>query len=176
MAKDFKINKQGIRKMTRELEREFAKNPVRVPVEAARPQTSLPPAQTVNNYNGPVVNVAGDNAQIAWGNKNAHQSQEQVEQVAPGYEQVAQLVTDLLANLAAFPLDPEEQEEVRSNADLVLSEVTKPQPDRTAIQRSVTMLKGLFAPIASGVRNAVEGHTTQRATDLIDSLGSSLPS
>lgn len=32
---NIKINKQAIRKMSREMEREFAKNPVRVPLEAA---------------------------------------------------------------------------------------------------------------------------------------------
>ena len=171
MAKDFKINKQGIRKMTRDLERELAKNPVRVPIEADTRGTSLPPAQTVNNYNGPVVNVTGDNAQLAWGNKSVNQSQEHVEQVAPGYEQLAQLVTDLLANLAEFPLEPAEHAQVRKNAEIVLLEVTKLEPDKNAVQRGVTMLKGLLAPIASGVRSAVESQASQRATELIDSLG-----
>lgn len=34
MANEFKINKQAIRRTSRELEKEFAKNPVRVPVHA----------------------------------------------------------------------------------------------------------------------------------------------
>ena len=68
MAGGFKINKQGIRKMTRDIEREFAKNPVKVPLEADPGAVSLPAATTVHNYHGPVVTVSGYHAQIAWGN------------------------------------------------------------------------------------------------------------
>lgn len=34
MASGLKINKQAVREMSREIEREFAKNPVRVPLDA----------------------------------------------------------------------------------------------------------------------------------------------
>lgn len=90
MASGFKINKQGILQFTRELEREFAKHPVRVPVEAD--PHGLKPALTVNNYNGPVVTVTGDHAQLAWDNSGtATQAQSRVEEIAPGYEDLAAL-------------------------------------------------------------------------------------
>ena len=67
MASDFKINKQGIAKLQRELEREFARNPIRVPIVA---EASIGGASggMVVNYNGPVVTVNGDHAQLAWSN------------------------------------------------------------------------------------------------------------
>jgi hypothetical protein len=60
----FKINKQGIRNMAREIEREFAKNPIRVPVETEYDGV-YPAVASVTNYHGPVVTVTGDNAKIA---------------------------------------------------------------------------------------------------------------
>lgn len=148
MASGFKINKQGIRMMTREIEREFAKNPVQVPLEADPRAVSLPSATTVHNYHGPVVTVSGDHAQIAWGNGEVQQTQNRVEQVAPGYEELARLVTDLLANLANFNLDDAEEAEIRSNAENVLGEVVKVERDQGVIKRGLTMLKGILAPVA----------------------------
>ena len=112
MASGFKINKQGIRQMTREIEREFAKNPVRVPLHADSTGVHLPPATTVNNYNGPVVTIVGDHAQVAWNNHDVTQSRETTEQVAPGYEELADLVTRLLASLPSLTLDPDDDTEV----------------------------------------------------------------
>lgn len=66
MAGEFKINKQAIRKMTQEIEKEIAKNPVRVPLEADPTGMTFPATSVTNNYHGPVVTVNGDNAQLAW--------------------------------------------------------------------------------------------------------------
>lgn len=84
MASRFKIDKQGIHQMSRDIEREFAKHPVRVPLEADPETVSLPSAATVNNYHGPMVTVNGDHAQIAWDNKEVDPTQDRVEQIAPG--------------------------------------------------------------------------------------------
>jgi len=173
MARGFKINKQGIRNISREIEREFAKNPVRVPLEADHTTLSLPPATTVNNYHGPVVTVTGDHAQIAWGNRDVQQRG--VEQITPGYDRLAQLVTDLLANLHAFPLEDADGTELRASADTVLCEVVKPVPDEGVIRRSVTMIKGLLAPVGTGANKAVTEETTEAAREVIDALGTALP-
>lgn len=61
-----------------------AKNPVRVPLQADHSGLQLPAATTVNNYNGPVVTVTGDHAQLAWNNNDVAQNQTATEQVAPG--------------------------------------------------------------------------------------------
>lgn len=70
---------------------------VHVPVYADHRPVALPGATTVNNYNGSIVTVRGDHPQLSWDNQNVDQTQERIEQVAPGYEQLAQLLTDVLA-------------------------------------------------------------------------------
>ncbi|MFN3006620.1 hypothetical protein [Mycolicibacterium wolinskyi] len=176
MASGFKINKQGIRQMTREIEREFAKNPVRVPLQADTSGVRLPPATTVNNYNGPVVTVTGDHAQLAWNNQDVTQTRASTEQVAPGYEELADLVTRLLASTHRFSLEAEDEVELRANSDAVLREVVKTNPDGSFVRRGVTMLKGLLAPIASGISKAVTEESASVAQQMIESLGNALPS
>jgi hypothetical protein len=66
--------------MKREIQREFDKHPISVPVQAD-PATTFGTGATV--YNGPVVNVHGDHAQIAWGNRDVSQNQEHEQVIAP---------------------------------------------------------------------------------------------
>lgn len=175
MAGGFKINKQGIRKMTRDIEREFAKNPVKVPLEADSGSVSLPAATTVHNYHGPVVTVSGDHTQIAWGNEEVQQLQNRVEQVAPGYEELARLVADLLANLPTFSLNEADEAEIRDNAETVLNEVVKVEPDQGVIKRGLTMLKGILAPVGAGLGKAVTEESAEAAREVIEGLGNALP-
>lgn len=175
VPKGFKIDKQQIRKMTREMEREFAKNPVRVPLEADHRSVSLPSATTVHNYNGPVVTVNGDHAQVAWNNHDVRQDSNASEQVAPGYEQLAQLLTDVLASLPRLGLDEADANDLSQSAAGVLREVTQEEPKPSAVRYGVTLIKGLLAPLATGLGNAVEQETTDTARDIIDALGTMMP-
>jgi hypothetical protein len=172
-----KINREGIRRMSQELEREFAKHPVRVPIQAdpQGPAWPLPSATTVNNYHGPVVTVNGDGTQLAWNNANVHQSHERVEQVAPGYEHLAQIITDLLANVDRLSLPEADVEDLRSNADAVLQQVTTEDPDQGIIRRAVTMIKGLLAPVGVGIGDAVNDQSAEMAGEVIDAIGRALP-
>lgn len=175
MARGFKINKQGIRQMTRELEREFAKNPVRMPIEADASGLVAGGATTVNNYHGPVVTVTGDNAQLAWsGTGDVAQTQDRVEQIAPGYEEVARALAGLIANLGELGLG-EDESEARQQADSVLAEIVKPSPDKGMVKRGLTMIKGLLAPVATGVSAAVTAESSEAARHLIDALSTRLP-
>jgi len=101
LVSGFKINREGIWRMSREIEREFAKHPIRVPIQAEPQGTTwpLPSSTTVNNYHAPVATANGDGTQLAWNSGSVHQSHEPVEQVAPGYEDLAHIITDLLANV-----------------------------------------------------------------------------
>lgn len=174
MAGGFKINKQGIQQITRELEREFAKHPVRVPIEADPSDVAWAPAVTVNNYHGPVVTATGDHAQLAWNNDIVNQTQDRVEQIAPGYEDLARTLTDMLANLTVLGLGDDEAD-ARDNAEAVLNEIVKETPDPGVIKRGLTMIKGLLAPIATGVRLAVTAESTEAAQHVIQALGNNLP-
>ena len=77
------INRAGIAQMMREIQREFDKHPVKVPVESDRLSTG-----TTTIFNGPVLHGDANGAQLAWGNETVTQHRE--EQVAPGYEILAQ--------------------------------------------------------------------------------------
>lgn len=173
MASTFKINKQGVRQMMRDLEKEVAKNPIRVPVQVdpASPVVSSA-AATVNNYHGPVVTVNGDHAQIAWGNENVTQTQFRTEEITPGFEDLARLVTDLLAKLASYHLTDADADEITSNAKAVLGEVVQSEPDRGLIRRSLTMIKGLLAPLATGVGRVATEESAKVAREAIEALGS----
>lgn len=175
MAGGFKINKQAIKKMSRDIEREFAKHPVRVPLEADHRGVSLPAATTVNNYHGPVVTVNGDHAQVAWGNRDVQQDSDASEQVAPGYEQLAQLLTDMLASLSRLGLGEPDAADLRETAEDVLREVTHEEPNPGTVRRGVTFIKGLLAPVAAGLGKAVTQETTDAAREVIDALGTMLP-
>lgn len=176
MASGFKINKDAIRKMSREIEREFARNPVHVPLHVDPSDAVLPSATTVNNYNGPVVTVVGNRAQLAWENERVTQTQRSVEEIATGYEALAQIVTDLLANLPKFALEEGDETLVRESADAILAEVVKPEPDESILRRATTMLKGIVAPIAAGLNKAMTEETTEAARGVIDAITGAIPS
>lgn len=170
----FKINKQGIRKMTREIEREFAKNPIRVPVETEYDGV-YPAVGSVTNYHGPVVTVTGDHAQIAWDNDTVNQEQNRGGQIAPGYEQLAATLAELLAGLPSLPLDESDEAEVRTNVETVLAEVVEDDPNQGIIKRALTMIKGLLSPIATGAIAAASEESAQLTRTVIQELGTSLP-
>lgn len=169
------INKRAIAKFTRDVQREFEKNPIRVPIEGDTSGIGFQPAGTVTNYHGPVVTVTGDNAQIAWDSETVEQSQKHVTQIVPGYEQLAQLLTDMLANLSNFTLGEDDETDARESAQTVLREVVKEQPDQGIVRRGVNMLKGVFAPIATGAAAGVSAESANAAQTLIEMLGTSLP-
>lgn len=174
MASGFKINKAGIRAMAREIEQEFAKNPIRVPLTT---DTSgvLTPGASITTYNGPVVTVNGNDAQIAWGNDAVTQTNSRVDTIAPGYEEFARIVTALLANIDQFPLDALAADDARENGELALAEVVKTSPDPGILRRAITMIRGVLAPVAAGLSEAVTDETAEAARKVIDAIGAALP-
>jgi hypothetical protein len=174
VAKGFEINQRGIDAFTKALQKEFDKRPIKVPIETGDADTNLP-ATTVNNYHGPVVTVHGDHAQLAWESDTVNQTQNRVEQIAAGYEDLAKVVTEVLVNLDDMSLAPSDIDEVRTHAEAVLGEVVKAEPNQGVVKRSVTMLKGLFAPVAAGLSAAATEESSELARQAIEALGSSLP-
>jgi hypothetical protein len=76
--------------MTREIQREFDKHQIRVPVQAEPPAPPSGPAiGGTTIFNSPVIDGSADGAQLAWGNDTVHQVQNRTEQIAPGFEAVA---------------------------------------------------------------------------------------
>ncbi|AXK90084.1 MULTISPECIES: hypothetical protein [Actinomycetes] len=170
----FKINRRGIQQMSREIQREFAKNPVRVPIEMEAGGV-YPPAANITNYNGPIVTVHGSHAQLAWNNGTVHQGQAHSDQIAPGYEELAATLAELLATLPRFPLADDETTEVREHTETILAEVVNEEPDPGIVKRGLTMIKGLLSPIAAGVTAAATDESAQAAREVIQRLGEAVP-
>jgi ketosteroid isomerase-like protein len=173
VTKGFEINKRGIAQMAKEIEREFAKHPIRVPIEGD-PSTSLAGqfGGSTTVYNGPVIFGDVDGAQLAWGNQTANQHQQQrTETITPGFEAIAQAVVSTLEQLPAAGLAEEDLREAEATADEVLTEVTRPEPDRGRIRRAVTALRGFLAPVATGLSVGAGEGAEEWARTAIEQLG-----
>ncbi|WP_328318017.1 hypothetical protein [Streptomyces sp. NBC_00388] len=108
--------------------------------------------QNVNNYDGPVFNAAVSGAQFAWNNGSVNQNQQNNSAVAPGFEDLARLVTDLLRQLPRAGLTDQDREDADAAAREVLAAVTQPEtPEPGRLRRALATLKGALAPVATGV-------------------------
>ncbi|MCX4534519.1 hypothetical protein OHA79_21130 [Streptomyces sp. NBC_00841] len=129
--------------------------------------------QNVNNYDGPVFNAEVSGAQFAWNNDTVTQNQQNNSAVAPGFEELAKLVTDLLRQLPQAGLADQDREDADSAAREVLATITQPEPPEPGrLRRAIATLKGALAPVATGVvagtavgaqewaRTAIEGLTS----------------
>lgn len=107
----------------------------------------------MTNYHGPVFNGDMTGAQVAWGNETVTQNQQNASStVAPGYEPLAKLVTDLLQQLPQVGLAEAELRDAEEAGNEVLVEITgteAPEPGR--LRRAIRGLRGILAPIATGV-------------------------
>lgn len=128
--------------------------------------------QNVNNYDGPVFNAEVSGAQFAWDNNTVTQNQQNDSAVAPGFEALATLVTDLLRELPRAGLADPDREDAESAAREVLATIARPDvPEDGRLRRALAMLRGALAPVATGVvagtaagaqewaRRAIEGLT-----------------
>jgi len=173
-ASGFKINRQGIAQMAREIELEFAKHPVKLPVVIDNDTSAPAWAGSTTIYNGPVVNMTGNQAQLALGNRDVTQTQAQPETIAPGFEQIAIAIAETLKNLGTIGLSAEDQADAEVAAREVLEEVTKTEPDRGLVRRGVTMIKGLLTPIALGLQAGAAVGATEWAHTAIEQLGAAV--
>lgn len=171
------IDRRAIAKFQKDLQREFDKRPIKIAIDADAEFADRPGKQSVvNHYHAPIVTVNGDQAQLAWGDGAVTQTQKRVSQIADGYEDIARIVAEVLAKLDVLQLNAEDNYDVRKSAETVLGEVVKAEPDRSAIRRGVTMLKGLLATVATGVNQSVATETAKFARGAIETLGQAISS
>jgi hypothetical protein len=168
------INRQEIARMMRDIQREFDKHPIRVPVQADPPAVlGSIPGGTTTIFNGPVIHGDANGAQLAWGNDIVQQNR--TRPVTPGFEALAQAVVKVLEQLPRVGLAEDDQQDADEAAHEVLAEVTQPQPDRGKIRRALATLKGLLAPIAVGLaEGSAEGAAHEWARTAIEQLGKAL--
>lgn len=173
----FKINQQGIRKMMREIQREMDKHPVKARIEADTAGVSLGSGAAVagaNVFNGPVIHGDVNGAQLAWGNTTVNQTQNRGEQIAPGFEALAQAVVDALRQLPTMGVGEEDIEDAAAAGEDVLNEVVQAEPDRGKIRRAVAALRGYLAPVATGAVDGAAAGSEEAARAIIERLSTAL--
>ena len=130
------VNRQEIARLTREIQREFDRHPIRVPVQADLPGSPAGLVAGTTIYNGPMIHGSADGAQLAWGNETVYQTQGRTESIAPGFEAIAQAVAKTLERLPAAGLAQDDLQDAEAAARDVLAEVTKQEPNRGKIRRA----------------------------------------
>jgi hypothetical protein len=93
------------------------------------------------------------------------------EQIAPGFEAIAQAVVRTLEQLPVVGLPEDDQREAEAAANEILMEVTQPEPERGKIRRAITALKGFLAPIATGLSKGSGEGVHEWAKTAIEQLG-----
>jgi hypothetical protein len=100
--------------------------------------------------------ILGDNgAQLAWNSETVTQTAvSRTEQIAPGFEAIAQAVVRTLEQLPVVGLPEDDQREAEAAANEVLVEITQPEPELGKIRRGIAALKGFLAGVVRrcGVR------------------------
>ncbi|MER7957937.1 hypothetical protein [Streptomyces sp. NPDC096030] len=107
--------------------------------------------QHVNRYDGPVFNGPATQNQLAWNNRSVTQNQQVNSQVAPGYAELAERVTELLRQLPGAGLGERDREDAEGAAGEVLEVITQPDPEEGRVRRALATLRGVLAPVATGV-------------------------
>jgi len=162
VANGFKINKDAIARMTREIQAEFDKHPISVGVEAEAKYAAL----VTNNYNGPTVVVSGDHANV----ERIVQNQTTVQPIAAGYEELAVVVTEALRKLADVPLSDESRAVALEAGEEIVAEVERSEPGRDVIKRASAVLMGVLAPLALAVQAGVDEGAQEWAKFVIEQL------
>ncbi|UJW36899.1 hypothetical protein L3Q67_45355 (plasmid) [Saccharothrix sp. AJ9571] len=167
MTDDDGINRQGIQGLFAGIQAEFDKQgPIRVPVE-----TGLPTLGTTVNYNGPVLQGDMTHAQIAWNAQHITQNQQHnTSPVAPGYEELARLITDLLQSLPAVGLPDQDRADAEEAAQEALAEITQPEPEKSKLRKCLNVLKGVFAPLAAGYSAGATETATEWSKTALEAL------
>jgi hypothetical protein len=170
-GRGFEIDRRGIEEMTRELQREFDKHPIRLPVMAGLPDLPDMAGGSVAIYNGPVIMGNADGAQLAWNSQSVNQSQnEQPRQVDERYTELAQVTAVILRNLDALGLDDEDQGAAAEAGQEILTQATGPSPDAGTIKRAVIMLRGCLAPTAIAARAGADQAVAEWARAAVEHL------
>lgn len=166
MPDGFRINKRGLDKFTRELNKELQRSAKRnikpVPVSTddgvGRPGWSVPPAQPTTVVNGPTFygDVTG---QVAWNNSGpVHQHQHLPSGRTPiEVTDLADLAYELLTALAEAPDGDGDEEvsiataEARAASAALWAEAQQAEPDPGRIATMTARLRSALPSLASGI-------------------------
>lgn len=122
--------------------------------------------------------ITGDNNQVAAvtrGSVTQHLSiVDNTTSVTAGYENIAQLVGELVdQRLPLLGLKDADRHDVIDEAEVVLGEVVKDEPDRKIIRRALSIIRGAVSAALTGVNQAVTDESAELAHATIDQISSS---
>ncbi|GAB3360580.1 hypothetical protein [Amycolatopsis echigonensis] len=123
-----------------------------------------------HHHHGPVIHGGVHNSQLAWNNRNVTQNFAHTEQVAPGFEEVAQVVAKVKRQLNDLGLPDADARDAGENADAVLAEVVKPKPDRGIVRTCLTALKKVLDPLALGLLTGAREGAVATGKSLVHAL------
>lgn len=122
-----------------------------------------------NIYNGPVINIAGNQAQLNW--EDVRHPDARGEQTALDFEQLARSVLMTMRNLHSCGLDENDLAIAESTGRDVLEEAARPEPDRGSIRRGLAALRELLNPLATGAAAGAEEGARELARAAVDQFG-----
>lgn len=129
------------------------------------PSTPRPTSPSSVTYNGPVVQIHGDHAAVAFDQGTVNQSSQQVDD---RYVELTKAVGALLERLEQFP--QEDRDVVKEAADSVLLEVVKANPEQSVLRRAVYQLRGFLGMVSAGAAGAAGKDIAQWAGSLAERM------
>lgn len=164
------IDRAAIARFMNDLQNEFNRHPIQVPVNADQPELS----RGATIYNGPVIFGDANGAQLAWNSHSVSQSGKDSQPIAPGMEPIAEAVIAVLQRLSEIDLAADDEALANEAGDSVLAAVTQPTPDLGTIRRGLTLLKGSLSHLAIAAQAGVDAEVAEWAQHTIAHLGSLL--
>ncbi|HEY3878999.1 MAG TPA: hypothetical protein VGM12_10415 [Trebonia sp.] len=156
------INKQEIARMMRDMQKEFDRHPIRVPVQADLPELPDISHGTTVTYNGPVIYGNAKGAQLAWNNGAVSQSHAgEPQQITEGFEALATVVAEILRQLPATGLSGEDQAIAAEAGNEILAQITQPVPEHGKLKRAAATLRGVLVQLAIAAETGVGQAVTE---------------
>jgi hypothetical protein len=123
---------------------------------------------SITNH-GPYIAGDANGANMAWENTGGvTQNHSTGDQIAPGFEPLAEAVAEILKQLPAYGLSPDDQQDAEDAANEVLAEVTQPEPEPRRVRRAVAALRGFLAPIVVTAGRAEVQELAQHGIDKLN--------
>lgn len=119
-------------------------------------------------YNGPYIHGDAPHANMAWHNGGTVTMNQNSQQVAPGFEELAGAVAEILKQLPCFGLAADDQQDAEEAANDVLAEVTQPQPEPRRVRKAVAALRGFLTPIVATASRAEVQDLAQHGIDKLN--------
>lgn len=117
-----------------------------------------------------------ENCLLAWDTENITQHSEHQETVAARFEEFAQYLAQILADVNKSAIDEEEKQKFRTAAEQTLQETA--QPDVSVLSAGANRLKGILAAVALGLQQEITveaQEAAQRGIEAISQLPGLLP-